>query len=136
MDMLQWKLVALVNFRHLTAAPLQKKGENKGNLRKVGVTKNECTPRKREMCKIHRNISSRMCKLKKSLEKEQKQVKSIKKMLEANIFDIIENKLNDVTKDFIKSQLRNADKTNYGRRWTVEDKAFALTIYKRSPPCI
>jgi hypothetical protein len=90
MDMLQWKLVALVNFRHLTAAPLQKKGENKGNLRKVGVTKNECTPRKREMYKIHRNISLRMCKLKKSLEKEQNQVKSIKKLLEANTFDIIE----------------------------------------------
>jgi hypothetical protein len=67
-----------------------KKGENKGNLRKVGVTKNECTARKREMYKIHRNISLRMCKLKKSLEKEQNQVKSIKKLLEANTFDIIE----------------------------------------------
>ncbi|KAF2891477.1 hypothetical protein ILUMI_14696, partial [Ignelater luminosus] len=42
------------------------------------------------------------------------------------------NELNDVTKNFINSQLRNVNKTN-GKRWTTEDKAFALSLYKRIP---
>lgn len=36
-------------------------------------------------------------------------------------------------KNFIDSQLRNVDRTSAGKRWTEEDKIFALSVFKRSP---
>lgn len=41
--------------------------------------------------------------------------------------------MNSVRKNFIDSQLRNFDRATSGRRWTEEDKSFALSMYKRSP---
>jgi hypothetical protein len=38
-----------------------------------------------------------------------------------------------LTKEFINSQLRNVHRKPSGRRWTIQDKAFALSMYKKSP---
>jgi len=35
--------------------------------------------------------------------------------------------------NFIDSQLRNINRTPAEKRWTEEDKTFALSVYKRSP---
>ena len=45
----------------------------------------------------------------------------------------MEEELNEVTKTFINSQLRNVNKAATAMRWCVQDKVFALSIYKRSP---
>ena len=49
------------------------------------------------------------------------------------MFHVIERDLNDVIKNFIHSQLRNNNKKPTQRKWTVDDKAFFLSWYKRSP---
>lgn len=38
-----------------------------------------------------------------------------------------------MAKHFIQSQIRNANRKLNERRWTIEYKTFALSIYKRSP---
>jgi hypothetical protein len=45
----------------------------------------------------------------------------------------IDENVNFVTKEFINSQLRNASVKTTARRWIEQDKAFALSLYKRSP---
>ncbi|XP_072756955.1 uncharacterized protein [Anoplolepis gracilipes] len=104
-----------------------------GFLTQAGVTSKTMSPRKSIMYKIHRKTVAQMYKMKKKLNNERNSLKKLKNMSDENIFNCIETKLNEVTKDFIRSQLRNVDRTPCGRRWTEEDKAFALSIYKRSP---
>ncbi|EFA13388.1 DNA transposase THAP9-like Protein [Tribolium castaneum] len=85
------------------------------------------------MYKAHRNIQSRLCRLSKTLEKEKGKVKTLQKLYDAGKFEFITENLNEVTKAFINSQLRNVSCQPTARRWTDEDKAFALSLYKRSP---
>ncbi|KAF2886581.1 hypothetical protein ILUMI_19593, partial [Ignelater luminosus] len=104
----------------------------KGILGKVELSKKELSPKKNIMYKIHRNMCTKVSKLKKALENEKSQLKILRQLYDEGRFEIMHNELNDVTKNFINSQLRNVNKTN-GKRWTTEDKAFALSLYKRSP---
>ncbi|KAF2903322.1 hypothetical protein ILUMI_02867 [Ignelater luminosus] len=104
----------------------------KGILGKVELSKKELSPKKNIMYKIHRNMCTKVSKLKKALENEKSQLKILQQLYDEGRFEIMHNELNDVTKNFINSQLRNVNKTN-GKRWTTEDKAFALSLYKPSP---
>ncbi|KAG8231855.1 hypothetical protein J437_LFUL015122 [Ladona fulva] len=76
-----------------------------------GVPKSDLSPQKSKMYKL----------------------KCLKKLYDENKFQFIEESLNEVTKNFINSQLRNAAKAPSAKRWSVEDKVFALSIYKRGP---
>lgn len=109
------------------------KKRKSGFLTQVGVTSKTMSPRKRIMYLIHRKTTAQLSKIKKKLRDERNALAQLKTMSDTNIFHCIEKKLNEVSKHFIKSQLRNVDRTPSGRRWTEEDKAFALSIYKRSP---
>ncbi|XP_064214107.1 uncharacterized protein LOC135266776 [Tribolium castaneum] len=104
-----------------------------GILTKIGCSSKDLTPRKELMYKAHRNIQSRLCRLSKTLEKEKGKVKTLQKLFDAGKFEFITENLNEVTKAFINSQLRNVFCQPTARRWTDEDKAFALSLYKRSP---
>ncbi|KAF2904270.1 hypothetical protein ILUMI_01902, partial [Ignelater luminosus] len=104
----------------------------KGILGKVELSKKELSPKKNIMYKIYRNMCTKVSKLKKALENEKSQLKILRQLYDEGRFEIMHNELNDVTKNFINSQLRNVNKTN-GKCWTTEDKAFALSLYKRSP---
>lgn len=109
------------------------KEKKTGFLTQAGVTSKTMSPRKSIMYSIHRKTVAQLCKIKKELNNERNALKKLKSMSDENIFNCIETKLNEVTKHFIRSQLRNVNRTPCGRRWTEEDKAFALSIYKRSP---
>lgn len=67
------------------------------------------------------------------MEKQPEQLKKITSLYEKGTFEYIEENLNSVPKQFLKSQFRNANKKPSGKRWTVEDKVLALSFYKRSP---
>src|SRR5699024_6308376 len=103
-----------------------------GILRKIGLNKSQLTPPKNKMYTIHRNMCSKISKLKKSLEHERNHLQKLQNLYEEGRFEYINNELNDVTKNFINSQFRNVNK-KYGKRWTTDEKAFALSIYKRGP---
>jgi predicted nucleotidyltransferase len=85
------------------------------------------------MYRIHRNVQSKLSKLRSILKRERAHLTSVRNLYNDGRFEFIEQNLNDVTKEFINSELRNVQRKPCGRKWTMQDKAFALSIYKRSP---
>ncbi|XP_044762250.1 uncharacterized protein LOC123319389 [Coccinella septempunctata] len=85
------------------------------------------------MYQVHRNVQSKFCKLKALFDKEHTELSELKTLYTDGKFQLIEENLNQVTKNFINSQLINFNKPSTGRRWSVNDKTFALSIFKRSP---
>lgn len=71
----------------------------------AGVTSKTMSPRKTIMYKIHRKITAQLCKNKKKLGDERNALTELKSMHDKHMFDYINEKLNDVTKHFINSQL-------------------------------
>lgn len=112
---------------------LLKKQRKTGFLTEAGVSLKAMTPTKRRMYKIHRRTINKLSKVKKSLYNQKDTIKKLKKLNKDNVFQCMENQLNTVTQNFIDSQLRNIDRASTGKKWTDEDKVFALSIYKRSP---
>jgi len=105
----------------------------KGIMGQPDISSKNFTDREQRMYKVHRNVCSKLSKLKSCLNKERNKNSMLKELLDKGKFSFIEENLNDVTKNFIQSQLRNFNKTSTGKRWTTEDKVFALSMYKRSP---
>ncbi|KAJ8966123.1 hypothetical protein NQ314_003730 [Rhamnusium bicolor] len=105
----------------------------KGILNKAGLSKKDLTPQEEIMYREHRNVTSKLAKLRTLLKNERAHVNSLRNLFNDGRFQFIEESLNEVSKDFINSHLRNVGRPPNGRRWTVRDKAFALSIYKRSP---
>ncbi|XP_044757466.1 uncharacterized protein LOC123315702 isoform X2 [Coccinella septempunctata] len=108
--------------------------ENKtGILSKSGLSRSELTPQQDSLYRSHRNIQSKLCRLQNLLKNERAQLNSLKDLYNQGRFKFIEENLNDFTKSFLNSQLQNVNIPPTGRRWTVKGKAFALSIFKRSP---
>ena len=107
--------------------------KNTGLLTKAGLSKSNLSPQENIMYQVHRNTLSKLSKLRSQLKNKNADLCAIKNLYNDGKFQFIDENLNSVTKDFINSQLRNVDKNPCGRRWTIKDKAFALSIYKRSP---
>lgn len=105
----------------------------KGILTKAGLSKKDLTQQEEIMYREHRNVTSKLAKLRTLLKNERAHVNSLRNLYNEGRFEFIEESLNEVSKHFINSQLRNVGRPPNGRRWTVSDKAFALSIYKRSP---
>jgi len=102
------------------------------NLRpKIGVSSGTESERYKRMYAIKRRISVKLSKMKRKMTHTKNALADLKKKYDTNVFDCINAKLNDVTKAFIKSQLVNVSRSNSGKRWTEQDKAFALSICKR-----
>lgn len=100
-----------------------------GILGKAGLTSSDLSPEQEAMYKVHRNVTSKLSKLKSLLKNERAHVTSLKNLYNDGRFTFIEENLNQVTKDFINCQLKNANKPPTGRRWSFKDKAFALSVY-------
>lgn len=98
----------------------------KSFLQQVGI-------RKEEMDKIHRNVCAKLSQLSSVLSKEHCKVSVLKHLYDSGSFQFIESILNDLTKNYINSQLQNCTRKPSGKWHTLEDKVFALSLYKRGP---
>ena len=105
---------------------------SKGILGKIGLSKKDLSPTKNLMYKIHRSTTAKFSKLKSLLENEREKVKTLSDLYKNDRFAFLENELNFVTKEFVDSQLRNCNRKPHARRWSNQDKAFVLSIYKES----
>jgi hypothetical protein len=103
----------------------------RGILNKVGIGKNYLTPQKSDMYQIHFNVRSKLSKLRNLLKSERAHLTSVRNLYNDGRFELIELNPNDVTKEFINSQLLNVHRKPSARRWTIQDKAFALSMYKK-----
>lgn len=107
--------------------------QKRDSLNNVGVAQQASTLQKIVMYRIHRAIVAQLYKLKKSLAFVKSEAKTLYDLYESKTFKAIEAKLDDLTNNFINSQLENVDKAYSGHCWTDNDKVFALSIYEQSP---
>lgn len=107
--------------------------KRKGILSKIGIPKRDLSPMKSEMYKVHRNVSSKLSRLKQELKRTKNKLEELTTLYNEGKFKYIDESLNDITKEFIDSQLRNYNKNPHAKRWTLQNKIFALSLYKRSP---
>lgn len=107
--------------------------KRQGILSNAGLKRAELSPRKEKMFRFHQYTLTKLSKLRLKLKNKNADLSSIKNLYEDGCFQFIESNLNEVTKDFINSQLKNCLKSPNARRWTSKGKALALSMYKRSP---
>jgi len=62
-----------------------------------------------------------------------KKLQIITKSLKNSSYSQLSNKMNKSSLNFIESQIINHQKSPKGRRYKLDDKIFALSIYKTSP---
>lgn len=107
-------------------------GKRLSLLEAVNVTRRKVlTPRAQKLYEVGRKFR----KLGKKLLHEnltfRKQLYVANKFIDNN--EYLDDTVNTVTRDFILSQLRLQQKRPKGRRFTVDDKILALSLFKRGP---
>lgn len=101
-------------------------------LKSVGVTRAAAlTPRANRLYKLARNLNQIRKRFFEEKKDAQHRLKEASKFLSTKEF--LQSTVNEVTFNFIMSQIKLQKKTPKGRRFTMKDKIFALTIYKQGP---
>lgn len=102
----------------------------KGLLKHIGLQMSKVTPRKKLILKKflkHRRMLLKTCDKLKHCENALNILKGRKQDI------MIESYNSRYFRSLIESSFRNCKKDAKGRRWTLDDKLLALSIYKRSP---
>lgn len=106
----------------------------KSILQRIGEKNvNVLTPKKKILYREYNKEKRVIGKLRKKLFNSRNVIKTLKNVSNTNSFKKIEENFNIVTANFISSQFRNIKMTRPS--WTIEDKIFALAVYKRGPKC-
>lgn len=102
-------------------------------LQEVNVNRqNELTPKARQMYRKVINWGNRMARLQNNVEKYEVRLKSAEKLTCCPNFDNLLNYVNKPTYNFIQSQIRNQKHKGKGRRFTLDEKILALSLFKAS----
>ncbi|XP_049826262.1 uncharacterized protein LOC126266401 [Aethina tumida] len=82
--------------------------------------------------KMHRNALSKISKLKARCRKQKSDISNLRNIFKNGKLEEVCSNLNLVTRNFIASQLRNSSRKSNCKIWSLDDKTFALSMYKRS----
>lgn len=91
------------------------------------------TPRKAKLISLVKSKESQIRELKKVCRTSKYDVKAL---CDLSSTDVIRNLFSGTGKptiNFLISQLRSAKRDPRSRRWSIEDKAYTLALYKRNP---
>lgn len=115
--------------------PFIKKRKISGILKTISVTRqNYLTPTSRRLYAEAKKLQRKNQRLGKITSNYKSRIKLAEKFIENNDgFEILIEKLNPITYKFMLSQIRNQQKKCKGKRFTIDDKILALTIFKQSP---
>lgn len=106
-------------------------GEAKGNLCEVNVSHvKDLTPRKQLLYQVSKRLKQRNAVLQQRSLTSKCRIKKAERYMKSNITSL--NRLNRFTQDFVQSQIRMQPQKARGRRYTIDDKVFALSLYKQS----
>lgn len=112
--------------------------KSQGILNGMGVKSlQELTPKKIKLYKRCRKNVAEILRLRKKFREVKKCNRDILKYLQSNIAvnNIIKSKLSCSSYLLLQSQLQNNTRRLTGRRWTLDDRVLALSIYKKSSSC-
>lgn len=104
----------------------------KSTLTELGVTrKHQLSPKAHKIYKIIHDLKATARRLNKTNANNKARIKEAVKHVESE--EYLLTKVNSTSAKFIACQLREQHKKNRGRRFTVDDKIFALSLLKQSP---
>lgn len=97
----------------------------------------ELTPRKRKMYKRCRKNVSEILRLRRKFKNIKTCKKNILETLHSDeaVQEILQSKMSSPFYLLLQSQLKNTSRKLTGRRWTLDDKVLALSLYKKSSSC-
>ncbi|CAG4960582.1 unnamed protein product [Parnassius apollo] len=107
----------------------------KGILKELDLSKSlELTPKKLKLYKRCRRNLSEIRRLRKKIKK---QPRALFKTLttNSNVQSLMDKNISGPFALLLQSQLQNTPRKLTGRRWSIDDKVMALSIYKRSTGC-
>ncbi|CAG4952681.1 unnamed protein product [Parnassius apollo] len=107
----------------------------KGILKELDLSKSlELTPKKLKLYKRCRRNLSEIMRLRKKIKK---QPRALFKTLttNSNVQSLMDKNISGPFALLLQSQLQNTPRKLTGRRWSIDDKVMALSIYKRSTGC-
>lgn len=103
-------------------------------LRDEGFNKSsELTPTKRKFYNKIIKLKAKVQRLSNKKASLKSKLSVTNKFIKSNIYKEFRYKINKTTLEFIESQIGNQQKKCNGRRYKLNDKIFALSIYKTSP---
>ncbi|CAH2088902.1 unnamed protein product [Euphydryas editha] len=124
---------------HLESPNLTKESRRrKGILKELNVkTQMELSSKKQKLYNRCRKNISEIMRLRRKFKEMKKCKKSVLSALtnEDCVNDLIQCKLTSSFSLLLQSQLKNVPRKITGRRWTLDDKILALSIYKKSSQC-
>ncbi|XP_063909411.1 uncharacterized protein LOC135127045 isoform X1 [Zophobas morio] len=97
-----------------------------------------CTPREKKLRSILKQREKQLQAVKKLCKqrgKELRQVHQIKNLDKNPLVNNLFEGLSPVVANFLVAQVRWSKQPTRARRWSLEDKLFALLLFKRSPSC-
>jgi hypothetical protein len=110
------------------------KTRNGGILKKISCTRvSSLTPRKRKLYYCNRVQQGKISKLNKLLSSSKSLCKKLKTFSHSSLLQDIEKHFDATGATFLKSQFVNIHRKNPS--WSLDNKVFALALYKRGPKC-
>ncbi|KAL1488865.1 hypothetical protein ABEB36_014660 [Hypothenemus hampei] len=97
-----------------------------------GIEMNK-SPRKKQLIAKILSKEAHIRKLKRLASVRKHDIRALSNLSESNLYRNIFSDMPQRSADFLISQLRCAKKHPKGRRWGLQDKIFALALFKRSP---
>jgi len=102
----------------------------KGTLEKINTTRiNDLTPRKSLLYHASQRYRQRNSVLRLRSLSAKKRILKAERYMQTNIKSM--GRLNTFTQNFIQSQIRMQARKPRGRRFTTDDRVFALSLYKQ-----
>lgn len=110
------------------------KNKNTSLLTSIGIKRiNELTPRKGLLYTVSKKLAKKISFMKKKNITIKKQLKMAQQFVTHGGCNNLVEKVSKISLDFIKCQVNIQKKKPKGRRYTLEDKILALSIFKTSP---
>lgn len=122
-------------FSYIFFIILQAPKAAKGILKDINIScTSELTPKKRKLYLRCRKNLSEIIRLRRKMKARPR---SLSKILtnDENVENLLQKNITGPFALLLQSQLKNTPRKLPGRRWTIDDKVMALSIYKRSTAC-
>lgn len=109
--------------------PKQLFSEARGTLKEINTVRVEdLTPKKKLLYHSNKKFKQKTLVLRKRCLTAKQRILKAKRYMKNNLKSL--NRLNNFTQKFVQSQMRIQPQKPRGRRFTLDDKVFALSLYK------
>lgn len=106
-------------------------------LTRFNLEKRNLTPGIHKMIKSLKTAEGKLKKIMDLRSKDKSNLRSARRLFKDSNFLVTQmtRKVSHTFQALLKSEIRNHGRKKQGKRWTLDDKTLALSLFKRSPKC-